>query len=788
MAEARAMVQADAYHPHARVHPRIYGRLQLWKTGDSPGQVAMAMGRAIEATFKSRMRRFRQFVTNFIFPIPTKSLYVSIGAFAVMEVASPDKFALLAKYVPFQQYMPNKNARSALCYFVLGTSTFILASRIARTSLRLALRYHGYLYDPIKKVSLKTRIWAISISFLEWFARPGTYSFQSVLPTLPVPSLSDTCSRYLASMRPLLDDAQYDRICRLAEEFQHQEGRGFQRWLKLKSWFFPNYVTDWWETYVYLAPRSPIMINSNYYIMDAYEYVPTTVRAARVGNITHKMVQYMRQLKAERLEPIIMQRVVPLDMATYPRTFGTSRIPGVSTDTIQTVSSRHLAVYCKGHWFLVHIDDKKGNHLTARDFERQYAMIEEEAAKLEAGYEEKHLAALTAIDRTTWAHFRNDHMARGVTRASLDAIERAAFVVILDDSTPSNPSDNMSEKHEVGSSLLHGNGFNRWFDKSICLIGFANGRIGFNCEHSWADAPVAAQVLETALAREFATAGYDHKSGCNKALPEDHRDLPRPQRLHWVFEADARPIIEDAVLEAQKKITDLDLRCYPHRQYSKGFMKVCGTSPDAWLQTALQLAYYRDQGHFSQTYEASMTRLFKHGRTETVRSVTDFSCAFVLAMEDPTTTLEERRSLLKQTTTAHVKLFKDAMTGKGVDRHLFCLYVVSQWREKQSPFLEEVLSTPWLLSTSQTPVQQTRLFDLANNLDMASAGGGFGPVHDDGYGVSYIVSSDAMVSFHVSCKKSSSKTDATRFVGNIVQAMEDIKNLFPEKLGYFETN
>jgi hypothetical protein len=43
--------------------------------------------------------------------------------------------------------------------------------------------------------------------------------------------------------------------------------RGLQ--LVLKSWFSSNYVTDWWEKYVYLRARGALMINSNYYIMDS---------------------------------------------------------------------------------------------------------------------------------------------------------------------------------------------------------------------------------------------------------------------------------------------------------------------------------------------------------------------------------------------------------------------------------------------------------------------------------------------------------------------------------------
>jgi len=42
--------------------------------------------------------------------------------------------------------------------------------------------------------------------------------------------------------------------------------------------------------------------------------------------------------------------------------------------------------------------------------------------------------------------------------------------------------------------------------------------------------------------------------------------------------------------------------------------------------------------------------------------------------------------------------------------------------------------------------------------DCISAGGGFGPVADDGYGVSYIVAGEDILFFHISSKKSSPET------------------------------
>lgn len=46
---------------------------------------------------------------------------------------------------------------------------------------------------------------------------------------------------------------------------------------------------------------------------------------------------------------------------------------------------------------------------------------------------EEHLAALTAGERKLWAEARQTYFRSGVNRYSLEAIERAAFILILDD-------------------------------------------------------------------------------------------------------------------------------------------------------------------------------------------------------------------------------------------------------------------------------------------------------------------------------------------------------------------
>ena len=57
-------------------------------------------------------------------------------------------------------------------------------------------------------------------------------------------------------------------------------------------------------------------------------------------------------------------------------------------------------------------------------------------------------------------------------------------------------------------------------------------------------------------------------------------------------------------------------------------------SPDAYIQMALQLAWFRTRGSFTATYETALTRLFLHGRTETIRTLTNDSCDWVRSMCD----------------------------------------------------------------------------------------------------------------------------------------------------------
>ncbi|XP_035859181.1 carnitine O-palmitoyltransferase 1, liver isoform isoform X1 [Sander lucioperca] len=728
-------------------------------------------------SWKKRFIRFKNGVMTGVYP-------GSPGGFMVVVVSymSYNKYnqldpslgliAKLGQHIPISRYMSTDSQR-IVGGVLVGTGLWVTIIMVMRNVLKCLLSWHGWMHAPHGSVSWSIRLWMLLVKVFSG-RKPMLYSFQNSLPRLPVPTIKDTCRRHLESVRPLMDDEKYERMEGLTKDFEKNLGPRLQWYLKLKSWWASNYVSDWWEEYIYLRGRGPIMVNSNYYAMDFLYVFPTSIQAARAGNAIHAIMLYRRKLDRAQIKPIyLLANKIPLCSAQWEQMFNTSRVPGLETDTLQHMNdSKHIAVYHKGRFFKVWMF-YDGRLLLPREIEQQMQRILDDQSEPLPG--EEKLAALTAGERTPWAKARETYFARGKNKQSLDAIEKAAFCVTLDDTEQRYDADNpVKSLDSYAKSLLHGKCYDRWFDKTFNLIVFKNGTMGLNAEHSWADAPIIGHLWEHVLSLDPIKLGYTEEGHC---CGEPHPNLPGPLKLSWDIPAECQEVIESSLTVARTLADDVDSHIFPFKDFGKGLIKKCRTSPDAFIQIALQLAQYRDKGKFCLTYEASMTRLFREGRTETVRSCTMETCAFVRAMIRDETR-EERLRLLKVAAEKHQNMYRMAMTGEGIDRHLFCLYVVSKYLGEDSPFLKEVLSEPWRLSTSQTPMQQVELFDLVRHPEFVSSGGGFGPVADDGYGVSYIIVGENLINFHISSKHSSPETDSHRFGGNIRQAMLDILDLF----------
>uniref|UniRef100_A0A2K6TP11 carnitine O-palmitoyltransferase n=1 Tax=Saimiri boliviensis boliviensis TaxID=39432 RepID=A0A2K6TP11_SAIBB len=647
-------------------------------------------------SWKKKFIRFKNGIITGVYPAsPSSWLIVVVGVMTTMYAKIDPSLGIIAKINRTLERTDcmSSQTKNVVSGVLFGTGLWVALIVTMRFSLKVLLSYHGWMFAEHGKMSRATKIWMGMVKLFSG-RKPMLYSFQTSLPRLPVPAVKDTVNRYLESVRPLMKEEDFKRMTALAQDFAVSLGPRLQWYLKLKSWWATNY--------------------------DLLYVIPTHIQAARAGNAIHAILLYRRKLDREEIKPIrLLGSTIPLCSAQWERMFNTSRIPGEETDTIQHMrDSKHIVVYHRGRYFKVWLYHD-GRLLKPREMEQQMQRILDDPSEPQPG--EARLAALTAGDRVPWARCRQAYFGRGKNKQSLDAVEKAAFFVTLDETEQGyRREDPDTSMDSYAKSLLHGRCYDRWFDKSITFVVFKNGKMGMNAEHSWADAPIVAHLWEYVLSTDSLQMGYAEDGHCKG---DTNPNIPYPTRLQWDIPGE-------------------------------------------------------DMGKFCLTYEASMTRLFREGRTETVRSCTTESCDFVRAMVDPAQTVEQRLKLFKLASEKHQLMYRLAMTGSGIDRHLFCLYVVSKYLAVESPFLKEVLSEPWRLSTSQTPQQQVELFDLERNPEYVSSGGGFGPVADDGYGVSYILVGENLINFHISSKFSCPETDSHRFGKHLREAMIDIITLF----------
>eukprot|EP00758_Cryptobia_borreli_P014723 Tbor_TRINITY_DN5951_c1_g1::TRINITY_DN5951_c1_g1_i2::g.19001::m.19001/K08765/CPT1A; carnitine O-palmitoyltransferase 1, liver isoform len=666
----------------------------------------------------------------------------------------------------------------------IGTSVVLLGfAALQRSILRALLSYHGWMFEG-KKKSLLTKIWYVLLTKV-YLPNPNRltfrmYAFEGILPTLPLPRIEDTVRKYMVSMEGLVSEEELSELKDLGDTFLKNEGKQLQFYLKLKWWTSKNYMADWWMNYVYLRQRDPIFINSNWLGVNFSYFTPTKIQTARAACIVHNLLDVRGQIDAGTFAPLCMSDTTPLCMDQYKYAFATTRIPGPQQDYLQKFplgDSRHIVVLHKGRMYRVQCYTKGlGRLLTPLELQRTLDSI------LLDDYEpelcEKYIPALTCINRSEWAEIReNIFMASITNRQALNTIEKAAFVLSLDDFVPST----LSEK---ATHLLCGNGYNRWEDKSFNICISPNGLVGCNVEHSWGDAPCFAHISEYCTIKDETKEQIAPDGNCLEtaediaAKKNGSFRVYSPERLRFHETRELKAVVDRAFKVTTAAIDDLQLHIEIVDDHpAKGIAKKVNCSPDAYAQMALQLAYYRDQGHFDQTYEPAMTRLFCQGRTETIRSASSYSCAFVKSVEDPKINDMERFRLLFDACEDHQQRSREAATGRGIDRHLFSLYVASVGKDIPSPFLENVLKRKWKLSTSQVAHRQ-----LPNSMHLGgsvknflTSGGGFGPVADDGYGVLYTMADDDYISFTITSKRSATNTDSVRFGQHIGQALRDMK-------------
>ncbi|TMW62458.1 hypothetical protein Poli38472_005076 [Pythium oligandrum] len=589
-----------------------------------------------------------------------------------------------------------------------------------------------------------------------------TFQYQDELPPLPLPPLEQTLERYIKSCEPLLSEQELEHTKAVCHDFLHGVGPQLQAILQERADSERNWIEEWWETFAYLQPRYPSAININWYGVLPGNWGPRDMSQTEAATIfTHAILKFRKALLEETYPPEKLMGS-PLCMHTYSRMFNTCIIPGEECDEMKSYphDAKHIIVLRNNCIWAVQVFDDKGEELPFADILRQMEIVREEATGLFDLERYPPVSVLTSDNRTNWAKARNHILTLDETnRQSLDLVERALFCIALDESSASTYD-------EIARNCLLGDGRNRWYDKPFTLIIHENGRGGLNGNHTWADALVVVRAFDFCI--KYVNENFKAKFADRSSLVPK-TDI-RPQRLQWVLDNTAYTAIEVASAAVGKLIHASDLTSLQFNHYGNALLKRYKLTPDFFMQLAIQLAHYKMHKRVPAVYETAHTRLFYHGRTETIRSLSNDSLAFVKTMESSAANGEKWDSLLKAINT-HKETLKNSLTAQGVDRHLMGLYIVSEMSgitPRPSLFSDKAydLSKKFLISTS----------NISGGPGSVPIWGGFSAMYTEGYGVCYALQPDR-INVSITAYHACEETSAAEFKRHLESALLDMAEL-----------
>ncbi|XP_031731600.1 carnitine O-acetyltransferase [Anarrhichthys ocellatus] len=595
----------------------------------------------------------------------------------------------------------------------------------------------------------------------------GRYlTHQKGLPSLPVPPLQQTCERYISALEPIVEVDELKHTKELVDEFQKAGGVGerLQRGLEKRAQNTENWLSEWWVQVAYLDYRLPVVVHSSPgLVLPRMNFSDKQGQIRFAAKLIAGVLDFKMMIDNETL-PVEYLGGKSLCMNQYYEVLSSCRVPGLKRDSVgnHAKSSRppkHITVVHNFEFYVLEVYNSDGTPLTADELCVQLERI----CSCSPQTDMEPVGILTTQHRDSWGRAYVTLTQDKTNKESVTAIQRSIFTLCLDGAMPQVSDETYRSSAAV--QMLHGGGSqwnsgNRWFDKTLQFIIGEDGTCGANYEHAPAEGPPIVALIDHVVE-------YTSKP---EMTPSPMVALPMPQKLHFNITPEIKKDIEKAKHAMNILAQDLDMRVIVFGHFGKNVPKAHKMSPDAFIQMALQLAYYRMYQCCCATYESASQRMFRLGRTDTIRSASSASASFVKAFDDPSKQNTEKVDRMVKAVNAHRSYTTMAISGQAIDRHLLGLKMVA---------VEDKLSVPdiytdpayakalhYKLSTSQVP----------SKTDCVMC---FGPAVPDGYGVCYNPMSDH-INFAVSSFNTCKDTSAAHLAQAVEGALLDMRTLLEQ--------
>lgn len=595
----------------------------------------------------------------------------------------------------------------------------------------------------------------------------GRYlTHQKGLPSLPVPPLQQTCERYISALEPIVEVDELKHTKELVDEFQKAGGVGerLQRGLEKRARNTENWLSEWWVQVAYLDYRLPVVVHSSPgLVLPRMNFSDKQGQIRFAAKLIAGVLDFKMMIDNETI-PVEYMGGKSLCMNQYYEVLSSCRVPGLKRDSVvnhakRSTPPKHITVVHNFQFYVLEVYNSDGTPLTADELCVQLERICSSSPQTDV----EPVGILTTQHRDSWGRAYVTLTQDKTNKESVSAIQRSIFTLCLDGAMPQVSDETYRSCAAV--QMLHGGGSqwnsgNRWFDKTLQFIIGEDGTCGANYEHAPAEGPPIVALIDHVVE-------YTRKP---EMTPSPMVPLAMPQKLHFNITPEIKKDIEKAKHAMNILAQDLDMRVMVFGHFGKNVPKTHKMSPDAFIQMALQLAYYRMHQCCCATYESASQRMFRLGRTDTIRSASSASATFVKAFDDPSKQNTEKVDLMVKAVNAHRSYTTMAISGQAIDRHLLGLKMVA---------VEDNLSIPdiytdtayakalhYKLSTSQVP----------SKTDCVMC---FGPIVPDGYGVCYNPMNDH-INFAVSSFNTCKDTNAAHLAQAVDGALLDMRTLLEQ--------
>uniref|UniRef100_A0A1A8FTT8 Carnitine O-acetyltransferase n=1 Tax=Nothobranchius korthausae TaxID=1143690 RepID=A0A1A8FTT8_9TELE len=592
-----------------------------------------------------------------------------------------------------------------------------------------------------------------------------SFAHQEGLPKLPVPPLRQTCERYLATLEPIVSKDELEHTRQLVQEFlKGGVGERLQKGLERRARKTDNWLSEWWVQSAYLDCRMPVAVyTSPGVVLPRMHFQDRQGQMRFAAKLIAGVLDFKKLIDSENL-PVEYLSGKPLCMDQYYKILCSCRIPGSKRDTVVhytqgKTAPTHITVVHNFQFFVLDVYNSDGTPLTVDQIYMQLEKIWNSSLQTN----KEPIGILTSQHRNTWGKAYSNLIKDKTNKESVRAIQKSIFTVCLDAPMP-RVSDELYLSR-VAAQMLHGGGArwnsgNRWFDKTLQFIVGEDGTCGLVYEHAPAEGPPIVFLIDYVVKYMRSI----------EMLRSPMVPLAMPQKLRFNITSEIKRDIEKAKQNMNIMVHDLDVKVLMFSHFGKNLPKQHSLSPDAFVQMALQLAYFRTYSICCSTYESASLRMFKYGRTDAIRSTTVDSLCFVQAMQDPTKQNTERLALLQKAVQTHKENTYNAIHGQAIDRHLLGLRMQS---------IVDLTSMPGIfMDTSYAVAHHFNLStsQVGSKTDCVMC---FGPMVPDGYGVCYNPM-DEHINIAITAFNSCEETNAASFAQAVEDALLDMRALLED--------